>query len=275
MVESNQLKSFTDERDGMGNLLDISKDQVYETKPVLIEDGVLNLNMEGQFLSLSAIELTWVGEKLPPKGNQKAGPLSASIKSYSKGFKAPFLVSFDASESTGSIKKYHWDFGDGKTSAEKEPKHVFKKLGIYTVQLTITDKSSKTKQASCKVIVGESLTIHQSKEKQERYLPKTKIAPKDIWDVEIMQDGDFYIRLEELLHQRSRVARYKLNIDGKSYSLHSQGNHRKHHGKVAKRYFGKPLKVHLKKGKHILKLDGTLGWIRALQIYPAQLKMDE
>jgi gliding motility-associated-like protein len=33
---------------------------------------------------------------------------------------------------------YLWDFGDGTTSTEKDPKHVFNQKGIYTIKLTVT-----------------------------------------------------------------------------------------------------------------------------------------
>jgi PKD repeat protein len=35
---------------------------------------------------------------------------------------------------------YRWDFGDGETSDLEKPNHIFKKSGIYDVQLTINDR---------------------------------------------------------------------------------------------------------------------------------------
>lgn len=37
-------------------------------------------------------------------------------------------------------KKYHWDFGDGKTSAIPHPDHIYKKKGVYKVELTVTNE---------------------------------------------------------------------------------------------------------------------------------------
>jgi len=34
-------------------------------------------------------------------------------------------------------KSFHWDFGDGSTSAEKSPRHTYTQSGIYTVTLTV------------------------------------------------------------------------------------------------------------------------------------------
>ena len=34
---------------------------------------------------------------------------------------------------------YHWDFGDGTTSTDKDPKHVYKEAGTYTVTLKVNN----------------------------------------------------------------------------------------------------------------------------------------
>jgi len=36
---------------------------------------------------------------------------------------------------------YHWDFGDGSTSTQKNPTHIYKKSGEYEYNLTVTDNS--------------------------------------------------------------------------------------------------------------------------------------
>lgn len=57
--------------------------------------------------------------------------------------KAGEEVSF-ADKSTdrdGSIVSWSWDFGDGSTSSEAEPTHVFSTAGNYTVTLTVRDNS--------------------------------------------------------------------------------------------------------------------------------------
>lgn len=39
---------------------------------------------------------------------------------------------------------YEWDFGDGKTSNESNPAHVYAKLGSYTISLKVTDDRGNT-----------------------------------------------------------------------------------------------------------------------------------
>jgi PKD repeat protein len=50
---------------------------------------------------------------------------------------APGTVSF-TDRSTGSIKSWLWDFGDGKSSTQKNPSHVYQNAGKYSVALTVT-----------------------------------------------------------------------------------------------------------------------------------------
>jgi PKD repeat protein len=49
----------------------------------------------------------------------------------------PGTVQF-SSTSTGTIASYAWDFGDGTTSTEQNPTHVYAQSGTYTVNLTVT-----------------------------------------------------------------------------------------------------------------------------------------
>jgi RHS repeat-associated protein len=44
-----------------------------------------------------------------------------------------------SSDADGRIVSYSWDFGDGATSAERDPSHVYAQPGTYSVKLTVTD----------------------------------------------------------------------------------------------------------------------------------------
>lgn len=52
------------------------------------------------------------------------------------GFSMDFSV-----DKPADVKSYHWDFGDGDTSAAANPSHTFTKVGNYTVTLTYTTQS--------------------------------------------------------------------------------------------------------------------------------------
>jgi len=50
----------------------------------------------------------------------------------------------NASADDGSITDYEWSFGDGATSTEANPTHLFDGTGNYTVSLTVTDDEGDT-----------------------------------------------------------------------------------------------------------------------------------
>ena len=58
------------------------------------------------------------------------------------------LVAQFKDESTGGPTTWHWDFGDGGTSAEQNPSHTYSVAGNYTVTLTITTDSVKYSYSS-------------------------------------------------------------------------------------------------------------------------------
>ena len=73
-----------------------------------------------------------------------AGP-SPSFAAYPQSGPAPHTVRF--LDYTPNAKEWSWDFGDGGTSNEENPAHVYNRSGLYTVSLAVTDWSG---QASTK-----------------------------------------------------------------------------------------------------------------------------
>jgi len=58
----------------------------------------------------------------------------------------PFLVSFDASDSTspnGQIVGYSWDFGDGESATGILATHTYEEKGLHTATLSVTDSLGK------------------------------------------------------------------------------------------------------------------------------------
>ncbi|MGE6375334.1 collagenase ColA [Peribacillus muralis] len=53
----------------------------------------------------------------------------------------------------GKIVSYLWDFGDGKTSKEENPTHVYEKEGTYTATLTVKDDKGKKSKEQVTVTV--------------------------------------------------------------------------------------------------------------------------
>ncbi len=56
----------------------------------------------------------------------------------------PLSVKF-TDKSSGSPKSWYWDFGDGTTSSERNPTHVYTRNGVYSVGLMTTLWNGQTK----------------------------------------------------------------------------------------------------------------------------------
>lgn len=95
-------------------------------------------------------------------GLPKGDPITVvfRIKPGQEAGTVPHQVDFDASESSAiwGINSYQWDFGDGGTSTEESPSHVYERTGVFNVTLTITDKngSSASQTAAGLVSVAAS-----------------------------------------------------------------------------------------------------------------------
>lgn len=74
--------------------------------------------------------------------------------------KIPYVVSFypDAEYGPGDVS-YEWSFGDGKTSNERTPVHVYEETGVYNVILTITNKEVKDSKSISLDLSTESIPI--------------------------------------------------------------------------------------------------------------------
>ncbi len=72
-----------------------------------------------------------------------------------------------------NVVSYFWNFGDGNTSTEQNPTHIYAKGGKYVVELTVTGERGKTNSKK------ENLTFEGGEE------------PDPIDEVNITVDGDF------------------------------------------------------------------------------------
>ncbi len=61
-------------------------------------------------------------------------------------------------QSTGDPTEFLWDFGDGKTSTEENPHHIFPAVGDYAVSLTVSKQGSSDKTSQL-VLVGEFIPL--------------------------------------------------------------------------------------------------------------------
>lgn len=80
-------------------------------------------------------------EKLRPEARASADVLEGS---------APLTVNFSAA---GDLS-YHWSFGDGATSTESNPTHIYESLGQYVATLTVMDPEGDTATTSLAIRVS-------------------------------------------------------------------------------------------------------------------------
>ncbi|MCF8306604.1 MAG: PKD domain-containing protein [Ignavibacteriales bacterium] len=58
----------------------------------------------------------------------------------------PLLVSFsdDSFPGLGTLVSWNWNFGDGNSSTEQNPQHLYSNVGTYTVSLTVSDGTNES-----------------------------------------------------------------------------------------------------------------------------------
>ncbi|THD67499.1 PKD domain-containing protein [Robertkochia marina] len=70
----------------------------------------------------------------------------------------PLSVTFTGSGSSpgaNAIAAYEWDFGDGNSSSEIDPTHIFEQSGVFTVTLLVTDTEGLSDTATLEITVND------------------------------------------------------------------------------------------------------------------------
>lgn len=98
-------------------------------------------NINGWSLTFSAI-----GEVSPQ-------PPRASFEAETQGLTVNFTDS--STDSNNDITQWSWDFGDGATSSDQNPMHVYAASGNYDVELTVTDSEGNTNTSTQTVVVSD------------------------------------------------------------------------------------------------------------------------
>ncbi|MET8351844.1 MULTISPECIES: ThuA domain-containing protein [unclassified Micromonospora] len=110
-------------------------------------DGALYLlDYGGGFFSLhpnqKLIRITYTG------GAPTPAPAASSVAVQNK----PLTMAFNGSRSGGV--SYRWEFGDGATSTEANPRHTYARVGTYTAKLTVKYADGETATVQTTVTVG-------------------------------------------------------------------------------------------------------------------------
>ena len=83
---------------------------------------------------------------------------NSSFNLSTVGGEAPLQVNFTNTSQTGNgaTISYYWDFGDGETSSEENPVHIYNQAGTYIVNLTTTSNWGETRTSRATVVVTDS-----------------------------------------------------------------------------------------------------------------------
>ena len=95
---------------------------------------------------------------------------------------APFEARF-GDVSSGDIVSWLWDFGDGYTSEEQNPTHIYETAGNYTVTLTVIDSDESTSTETKPNFIRVSLfdkTIDNVDYPKTHYRSKTLLFVNDL-----------------------------------------------------------------------------------------------
>lgn len=83
-----------------------------------------------------------------------AGNLTAPVNG-SIPADAGVALTFDASNSTGAILTYAWDFGDNATGGNEVETHAYAEGGTYNVTLTVTGLGNASANATVRIAVAD------------------------------------------------------------------------------------------------------------------------
>ncbi|WP_317196481.1 PKD domain-containing protein [Robertkochia flava] len=128
---------------------------VMKSFDLTITDGEVNIFLDASSAvggadqpKISAIEILSAANLNP------VAVIGASVTSGP----APLTVNFTASDSQDDdgIVSYLWDFGDGNSSQEENPVHIYNIEGTYTVTLTVTDSRGASDTATAEIQVDPS-----------------------------------------------------------------------------------------------------------------------
>ncbi len=100
------------------------------------------LGRNGNVRELKAVELKNSGSPITPgPGTQENEPPTADFRAEPRSGTAPLTVVFEnrSTDRDGDALTYEWSFGDGGSSAEKDPTHVYTTPGKFDVHLVVRD----------------------------------------------------------------------------------------------------------------------------------------
>ncbi|MCX8103683.1 MAG: PKD domain-containing protein [Candidatus Bipolaricaulota bacterium] len=97
-------------------------------------------------------------KELPPENKPPVAAFEVSPAQPAAGQTVQFTDK--SQDPDGQVTAWQWDFGDGTTSTEQNPSHVYRTAGTFTVKLVVTDdKGARSQPAEKTITVGPPAQI--------------------------------------------------------------------------------------------------------------------
>jgi hypothetical protein len=129
----------------------------------------------------------------------------------------------DDSRSTSQVVQWLWNFGDGQTSTEASPEHIFAESGSYPIKLTVTDQSDDQDTFERLIQVTDQYCTINSVS-LDKHISKVSIDGNDInynstaWDytqmpIELTDPSNIIINIQGNTEVTERSTSWKVWID--------------------------------------------------------------
>ena len=134
------------------------------TKPTTVPTTIVTTVPTSQPTSVPTTIVTTISTTHPTTIPTTVVPTNPPKASFSASITSgiyPLMVQF-TDKSTNSPTSWLWTFGDGSTSTEQNPSHIYLKAGLYSVKLKVSNSEGSSGLSRSGYIVVSTGTIPQS-----------------------------------------------------------------------------------------------------------------
>jgi PKD repeat protein len=108
------------------------------------------------FQSTDSVVMAELSENLAPVANPHLDTIKHPISNSVKVLEQVYFVGIDSYDPNPADNiTYHWDFGDGSTSSQVSPTHIYRQIGEYHVTLTVSDSNLSDSQTIVIIVISE------------------------------------------------------------------------------------------------------------------------
>jgi gliding motility-associated-like protein len=120
----------------------------FENNDLLPKSGIRAVDIDNQ-------NQKWIGTENQGlfRINDIGAKFSVSQKETAVCFNESIVFSDSSTTIGDGISRWLWDFGDGNTSTEQNPRHRYQRGGLYYVSLTVTDQNGSQNTARDTILV--------------------------------------------------------------------------------------------------------------------------